>query len=243
MTAAVLSTIADIPLAARMPDTRQDDEAFAVQIAVESLARFFPRAVARGGLLHAPTLFCTLGALAGFAAQHALRTAGRDADELFAIRGPNGENYWFGERLNATLMPDRLESASAYSILASEALGLGVSPDDLPDCLDLFERVAKSIGTEKFAAPALPPELQSRLAPHRAIEIFWEPTLAALTRPPRLAEGCPALEPAAWPGVLALVAAVQLETMQDVIAPAAAVRVFMEAAVPMSKIDPGGLRL
>jgi hypothetical protein len=153
-------------------------------------------------------------------------------------QAPNGERYYFGDRLNAVLVPQTLESTAVWSILGGEALKLGAAKEDLPDCHAIFERTAKSIGTPGFGVPELPPGHKSFLTPRRAVEIFWPSVRTALTREPVVpVAGFKLVEPRHWPLVLAAVAASYMAAAKQSVPPAVALTIFMEAAIPMSKID------
>ena len=221
----------------------------AARLAMGSLAKFLPKSLARNGRVQAEALFCTVGALAGFAAQHAVRQEhvvdGKAKEsEVFVIAlAPNGERYFFGDRLNAVLIPERLDGSSIFSILGGEVLRLGTAGSELPDCHDIFERATKSIGTPAFGIPQLPADHKSFLTPRRAIEIFWPSVQKALTREPIMPVPDFALVPPRhWPLLLAAVAASYMGAMKAALPPALAMRICMEAAIPMSKIDQSAVR-
>jgi hypothetical protein len=216
----------------------------AAQLAMGSLAKFFPKSLTQNGRLQLETLFCTIGALAGFAAQHAVRQVhvvgeGHKENEVFVIAlAPNGERYFFAEQLNALLVPQRSDSLSVWTVLGTAALKLGAARVQLPDCLDTFERATKSIGTPEFGIPQLPPGHKPYLTPRRAIEIFWPTVLQVFTREPIVpVPGFRLVAPCHWPRVLATVAASFMPAVKDQLSPALAMMIFMEAAIPMSKID------
>ena len=222
----------------------EPDQSVAAQLAIGSLIKFFPKSLGKNGRLQVETLFCTVGALTGFAAQHAVRqehiaSGNAKEAEVFAIaEAPNGERYYFGDRLNAILVPETPESTAVWSVLAGEALKLGAAEEELPDCLEIFERTAKSIGTPGFGVPEVPPGHKSFLMPRRAVEIFWPSLLNVFTREPVVpVPAFKLVEPRHWPLVLANVAASYMSAMKGSLAPTLAVQIFMEAAIPMSKID------
>ena len=108
----------------------------------------------------------------------------------------------------------------------------------LPDCVDTFERATKSIGTPEFGIPRLPPGHKPYLTPRRAIEIFWPGVLQVFTREPVVpVPGFKLVAPRHWPLVLAAVAASFMPALKDKLLPELAMTIFMEAAIPMSKID------
>ena len=222
----------------------EPDQSVAARIAIGSLTKFFPKSLAKDGRLQVETLFCSIGALTGFAAQYAVRqehvACGKATEaEVFVIaEAPNGERYYFGDRLNAVLVPETLESLTVFSVLGGEALRLGTAKEELSDCQDIFERTAKSIGTPGFGVPELPPGHKPFLMPRRAIEIFWPSMLNVFTREPIVpVPEFKLVEPRHWPLVLAAVAASFMPARKGSLPPALAMKIFMEAAIPMSKID------
>src|ERR1041385_7427010 len=75
------------------------DQTAAAQLAIASLQKFFIRSLSRDGRLQLETLFCTVGALTGFAAQHALRqeslAAGRaETDGFRTVESASGERFF-----------------------------------------------------------------------------------------------------------------------------------------------------
>jgi hypothetical protein len=220
------------------------DQSVAARLAIAALEKFFVRSLARNGSLGLETLFATVGALTGFVAQYAVRqeslAAGRaETDGLVAVESASGERFYFGDRLNTILVPHRREDLTVWSVVAGEAMRLGAG--DLADCVDIFERVTKSIGTPAFGLP--PTGNKPWLPPRRAIEIFWPSVRTALTREPAVpVPGFKLVAPHHWPLLLAVVGAGYLSLGKDSFPPARAVALFMEAAVAMSKIDPGAVK-
>ena len=222
----------------------EPDQSVAAQLAISSLVKFFPKSLTQNGRLQVETLFCVTGALTGFAAQYAVRQehiASGDAKEteVFVIaQAPNGERYYFGDRLNAILVPETLQSTTVLSVLGGQALQLGAAKKELPDCHEIFERTAKSIGMPGFGVPELPPGHKPFLMPRRAVEIFWPSVLKVFTREPVVpVPGFKLVEPHHWPLVLAAVAASYMSATKGSLPPVLALKIFMEAAIPMSKID------
>ncbi len=238
------------------------DGIVAAGLAISSLAPFYATTISRDGKVQLESLFSITGALAGFAAQYAVRqemadAGGIDAHAALAAQAPgspidpaahpdgvviaqaqNGERYYFSDRINRLLMPDRLESMSAYSVLGGQALRLGVARSDLPDCLAIVERAVGAIGAPEFGAFHGPAGHTPAISARQAIEIFWPATLTAFTREPvSPVAGFKLLPPRFWPVALATVAATYMEMAKSALAPALSLAIFMEAAIPMSKID------
>jgi hypothetical protein len=216
----------------------------ASRLAIAALIKFFPKSLAVNDRLRVETLFCAVGAVTGFAAQYALRQEGiasgktKESDMFVIAEAPSGERYYFGDALNAILVPHTRESQSVFSILGGEAMRLGAERAELPDCLEIFERTTQSIGTPCFGVPVFPDGHKSELMPRRAVEIFWPSVLDAFTREPIVPVADFSLvEPRHWPLALAVVGASCMAPMKASLAPSLATKIFMEAAIPMSKID------
>ena len=70
------------------------------------------------------------------------------------------------------------------------------------------------------------------------MEIFWPAVRTGFTREPVVpVEGFKLVEPRHWPLVLTAVAASYMAATKQSVPPALALKIFMEAAIPMSKID------
>jgi hypothetical protein len=225
----------------------EPDQSVAAELAIGSLRKFLLKSLVKDERLQVETLFCAVGALAGFSAQHAVRheQAAHAADGTAAFvvaEAASGERYYFGDRLNAILVPERRDSIAVWSVIAGEAMRVGENRENLPDCMEIFTRVATSIGTPRFGVPELPAGHKPWLMPRRSVEIFWPTVLTVFTREPVVPlAGFKLVAPGHWPLVLAVVAASYLSALQHALTPGLAVRIFMEAAIPMSKIDPAML--
>jgi hypothetical protein len=223
----------------------EPDQSVAARLAMSSLVKFFPKSLTQNGRLQGEALFCAIGALTGFAAQYAVRQehiasgTAKEGEVFLIAEAPNGERYYFADRLNAILVPETLESLTVLSILGGEALKLGAAKEEIADCHEIFERTAKSIGTPDFGIPELPPGHKPFLMPRRAVEIFWPSMLKVFTREPVVpVPGFKLVEPRHWPLLLAAVAASFMPAIKgSPLSPALALKIFMEAAIPMSKID------
>jgi hypothetical protein len=216
----------------------------AAKYAIGSLQTFFLKNLSKEGRLQVETLFATVGALTGFAAQHAVGqeyvATGRanETDISAIVESKSGERYYLGDQLNAVLVPKRRESLAVWSIIAGEAMCLGASKRDLPDCIEIFDRVVKSIGTSEDGNPrSIPGHARPWLTPRQAIAIFWQVVFAAFANEPvpPVPDFNP-IEQCYWPLVPAMVSARYLSMANPVFPPALAVGLYMEAANSMSKI-------
>jgi hypothetical protein len=187
---------------------------------------------ARG--VHCETALATLGALAGFAVQMGIREefvkSGKitKGNAFTTISTTNGGTYFFGDLINEGLVAYRQGHYSVWTFIAGAAQQLGAKA--LPDLNDLFAHVARSVGSSDFGVPRLPPQNTPRQLPFELLDKFWNPV--------RLQLAVSVTSPSQWPFVLALAAQLVMIKAKDVIEPGIAARIVMEAAVPMSKVDP-----
>ncbi|MGH6891795.1 MAG: hypothetical protein ACREEP_06015 [Dongiaceae bacterium] len=177
-------------------------------------------------------VLCALGALAGYSAQQAIRETvvkpGKlGLDEAFVvIETRSGEAYFFGDLLNAIIVAKDPKQLSIWKIVSDAGYEAGAI--NLPDVTDMIKHCAASVGGPEFGLPRLPEAHMPSILPREAVNRFW-PTAR------RRLEGS---GPMSWPLHFAMAAHKLIVEMKDTIRPDIAVRIVMEAAVPMSKIDP-----
>lgn len=182
--------------------------------------------------VHCETTLTAVGALAGYAAQQALwegmvkpgKMAIREAFQV--IESPSGQTFFFGEALDTILASVERTNPSIWKIVAGGTLGPG--GEHLPDLPNLFRHCAATAGTSQFGIPRLPDDHLPTMLPREALERFWPGARLLLAL----------AEPLAWPLHMAQAAQKLMLAMKGSIAPDLAVRIVMEAAVPMSRIDP-----
>ena len=181
--------------------------------------------------IHIDSLLCALGSLAGYSCQAALRAqalaAGSPEDGLLVrVRTRDGRSFYFGDHLNRSLAesPD-----SVWSIAGSGARQVGCGA--LPDLAEIFQHASATVGTPAFGLPRVPAANRAQDTPLNYVRALWPAFL------PLVKHFSP--NPAHWHVLYAL-------SIQEVIAlgksrldPCTALRLAMEAAVPMSKIDLG----
>ncbi len=191
--------------------------------------------IKRDGGIHAETIMTEIGALAGFAAQMSIRKeiiAPQKLDPdavLVELVAKNSERYYFSDLLNCILFENL--STPPYSVWAYVLGAVGDQDHELlPDLADIVSHAARSVGTKQFGVPRLPSAHMPRRLPRAALHDDW-----ALVQRELIAAG---REPAEWPYDLALAARWQITTSGDKLAPLLAAKIVMEAAIPMSKVDP-----
>jgi hypothetical protein len=191
--------------------------------------------IRQAGQIHSETVLADIGALAGFAAQISIRKGviepqGLDPNSVLAeIVTKNDEKYYFSELLNWILFENL--DAPPYSIWAYVRDAV---PEQnralLPDVAEIVGRAARTIGTARFGVPRLPPEHMPHTLPRAALHAHWRAVQRELEGSSR--------DPSEWPYDLACAAQWQMLTSRDRLALPLAATIVMEAAIPMSKVDP-----
>ena len=198
-------------------------------------AMLMAQQIKRTGLVHPETLLTELGALAGFAVQISIRMSVIERQKLdpdtilVEVATKNDEIYYFSDLLNWMLFENMKQppySVWAYVVAA-------VPPERhllLPDISEIVSNAARSIGTSRFGVPRLPREHMPHKLPRPALEEHWRFIRAEFAASGR--------DPSEWPYDVAAAAQWQILTGRDTIDPPLAARIVMEAAIPMSKVDP-----
>jgi hypothetical protein len=193
------------------------------------------RQIKDAGSIHPETILSVIGALAGFATQMSIRKGliepqNLDPDRvLIEVVAKNGEKFYFSDLLNWILFENTAPPRYSIWTFVSAAV-----PEEarahLPDVTEIVSHAARSVGTRQFGLPRLPATHRPRLMPRAAIEQYW-----ATVRDELVASGRDPLE---WPYDLAAAAQWQMLTNRGALPLPLAAAIVMEAAIPMSKIDP-----
>lgn len=179
-------------------------------------------------------VFNVLGALAGYGCQMAVREGivkpGLLPEEkaFIVYTAPNGERYFFGNFINASLLGNEKIKTSVWSLIAEAAQQAGAK--ELPDIQELAAHTLKTVGTKDFGVPRVPPKYHSGLLPVDALKKNWLPMQKILV--------ANQVDPKLWGWTFALAARKLILKNKDSFDPAMAAKILMEAAMPMSKIDP-----
>lgn len=179
------------------------------------------------------TILTAIGALAGFAAQHGIWEAvvkpGKMAIQqaFVVVETRSGETFFFGDFLNNILATPKPEYLSVWKIVSSAATAMGAA--ELPDLTPIFKHSAETVGTSQFGIPRLPDGCTPSLMPRDALTRYWPGTLKLL---------CVGSDPLTCAVDVATAAEQLMLSMKGEIDPALAARIVMEAAIPMSKVDP-----
>lgn len=210
--------------------------------------------------VHVETLLSTVGALAGFAGQTeafarvvkrdvpgvdpgmsaaALAEHLRTANLMVMANAKSGEVFYFGDLINGYLVPQATNDYSLWNFVAAAAIEAGVKPAELPDCREIFQYTARTVGTPEFGVPRIVKEHQPHLTPRQALDRFWPHTKFVLSRTdgPGPAQGRRVPAPY-WPLVIDLVARQFILMSKDALDPRLGLALLMESAIMMSKVDP-----
>jgi hypothetical protein len=100
----------------------------------------------------------------------------------------------------------------------------------LPDIADIVGYAARTVGTATFGVPRLPAEHMPHQLPRVALQEHWALVREEFESSRR--------NPADWPYDLAYAGQWQMLTSRDRLGLPLAAKIIMEAAIPMSKVDP-----
>lgn len=179
--------------------------------------------------VHVESLFCALGALAGYACQANLReqaiARGMNPNAPFQVaKTANGKSYYFGDPLNSALAEGKL---SVWSLAAGAAQHNGAT--SLPDINEIFQRTASNIGSGKFGIPNAIPGHAAGELPDAYLRSLWPALLPIVKKM--------AGDPMLWPLVYSFAIQEAMDMAKNTIPPHIALAIVMEAAIPMSKVE------
>lgn len=179
--------------------------------------------------VHVESLLCALGALAGYSCQANLRAQalekGVPETAVFTVVDTaDGKKYFFGDPLNKVLAESQY---SVWSLAAGAAQQNGCS--SLPDIAEIFGHVSKTVGGVEFGIPRIPDGHRPGDTPINYVKALWPKLL------PTMKQFCQ--KPSEWPILFGLAVQETLDMSKGVIAPDLALKIIMESAIPMSKVD------
>ncbi|WER45623.1 hypothetical protein CupriaWKF_15200 [Cupriavidus sp. WKF15] len=181
---------------------------------------------------HLPSIMVSIGACGGFAAQLAVwhtliqPTHRNPGDFLVHARTRSNESFILGEAINQFLFvagPDRLSFLSTAAACLQGA-------HQLPDIRELAAHAIRTMGSEAFGVPRFPGPGQFLEQPRVALNKIFKIVADCFRRDNH--------SPANWPALLGIVAFRIIDAHKHILPPASAVKMLLESAVPMSKIDP-----
>ena len=179
--------------------------------------------------VHIESLMTALGGLAGYACQANLRAQALaksmpETAPFIVMNTDDGKQYFFGDPLNDALLESQY---SIWGLAGGAAQHAGAK--DLPDMNELLRHTIEALGSEKFGIPRVPEKHMPAETPIDYVRVLW-PTLF-----PTVKLFCP--NPVDWPILYGLAIQEAIFAAKEAIDPSLALRIVMESAIPMSKID------
>jgi hypothetical protein len=179
--------------------------------------------------VHIESLLCALGALAGYACQANLRAQalakGMPETAPFQTVGTkDGKKYFFGDPLNDALAGPQY---SVWGLVGGAAQHIGAK--ELPDLNEIFQHSSSVPGSDQFGIPRVPENHKPGDTPIDYLKTIWPAFF------PTVKLFCPT--PADWPILYSFAIQEAIYAGKNVIDPNLALRIVMESAIPMSKVD------
>jgi len=179
--------------------------------------------------VHIESLLCALGSLAGYSCQAALRAKAVsqglvEIALLTTVETKDGKTYFFGDNLNKPLAESQY---SVWGIAAGGAQQAGCT--NLLDVSEIFKHTSATVGAAAFGMPRIPEGHKPQDTPLNYVRTLW-PVLR-----PLIIKFCP--NPEHWPILLSLSIQEVMGMGKSVLDPCLALRIVMESAIPMSKVN------
>jgi hypothetical protein len=160
---------------------------------------------------------------------------------IVEAKGKDGQTYYFGDLINSFLVASPGPVSRPFFVwgyLAGIAVNAGVPSAELPDINEMFQHAASSVGGPAFGIPRMPENLKPMLTPRQAVERLWPTVRAGFARTDWPGANGRAVDVEHWPIVCAIVAQQLMGQVKGVLDMKVALRLVMESAIFMSKIDP-----
>ncbi|WP_341708400.1 hypothetical protein [Halopseudomonas sp.] len=216
-------------LLSAIEEKRKTDPLVGAKIAGKEVLNRLLAAMKNEKGVHVESLFCALGALAGYACQANLReqaiARGMNPDSPFQVATTkDGKRYYFGDPLNGSLAEGKL---SVWSLAAGAAQHNGAK--SLPDINEIFQRTASNIGSDKFGVPNSIEGHTAGDLPIAYLRALWPALLPVVKK----LSGDPVL----WPVAYGFAIQAAMDMAKASIQPHISLGIVMEAAIPMSKVE------
>jgi hypothetical protein len=209
--------------------SEQNDPLIGVKIGAKQVAVSVRSAMANEAGVHVESFLCALAACAGYSCQASVRrqaiAMGIDETAHFVrVECNDGKTYFFGDALNKPLAESQY---SVWNLAASAAQAAGCT--DILDLEDIFRHVSETVGTADFGNPRLPSEHPVHRRPVEYLVDIWPQLL------PIILKYCP--DPEHWPIVMSFAIHDMIIETSQILDPCVSLKVVMESAIPMSKLD------
>ncbi|MCC3859941.1 hypothetical protein [Pseudemcibacter aquimaris] len=183
--------------------------------------------------VHIETALATLGALSGFSCQMAIREAfvksGKiSLDDAFVVVETNSnEKFYMGPLLNECIVSNKQGQHSVWGFIGGAVQSL---EKPLPELEPIFARTSATIGGDEFAKFEVADKNQPHFPSEELLWKYWNITRNILMVNDQ--------DPMFWPFILGISTQQIILQGKNAIDPSLAAKIAMEAAIPMSKIDP-----
>lgn len=136
------------------------------------------------GRLHAETLMCAAGAVAGWGAHRSLISGGAGKQvSLQMVTMQDGRSMLYGDAINDMLTSSdpTLAPRCVWNNLAGTAIGHGLPQSDLPELEDMFRSVTERMGGPLEGLPSTGADHQPHAPAAKLLDHVLPVTLACLT--------------------------------------------------------------
>lgn len=190
---------------------------------------------------HVETFLSSLGSLAGFGCQMALRDGlikpglKKEKDLFTTVEGDDGGKYYFGTSLNRLLIEDR---NSVFAIITGGIYRNGYS--EYPNVFAISKRVSQNIGGPDFGTINVPQSHQPLLRPITSLRKFWPLLYPQISRHYASLKRA-TLDPLSLGSLFAEVIQLLMVETKNIIPPPLSGQIAFEAAMAMASVDPAAL--
>lgn len=181
--------------------------------------------------VHLESILCALAAMAGYSCQAALRALAQNSglpetNGLSVVETHDGQQFFFGDPLNNMLFGGRMAPCNLAAGMAQQC-----GCTEFPNMHDVFGYVTSTVGKASFGIPRLPEGHRPGDSPINYLRALWIPLH------PVVMMFCP--KPSHWPVLYGLALQKGIDHGKAALDPAIALKLIIECAAPMSKVDLG----
>ncbi len=196
--------------------------------------------------IHAETMMCAAGAVAGKCAQISLlknpniEALSKQAGQIVMVKTNDGREWLYGDAINYMLTSGDPATAPlrVWNNMAGAAIAMGLPAGELPTLDEVFGHVTKALGGPMDGRPSVEANHQPHLTVLDALRRVW-PTahdcltgeISEITRKNKFAAA-----ETSWVAVGAAAAGRILAQVSQVLAPKTALIIGMESAIYASKL-------
>lgn len=211
-------------------DARENNPLIGMQLSGDTIYSSMQNLLTKNGRIHAETLLAALAALGGFSAVYDLvkkiesNEIKVELPEVAVLTLSDGRTAYAGDYINKQLAEGQI---SIWSLAAGMVQKLGCN--EFCDLSEIFGRVASSIGGEEFGVVDVPEKHATDKPINFVIHFFpgFKELLQGIELPTE-----------EYSGAFAFAVQKAMQDTSEVLPPSIALKIVMEFAIPMSKIDP-----